>query len=60
MNLTDSFEKVREFHIAFNHECPDNPEMLPEERVQKRYNWMLWKSLKNCVGQAQFTIRQMR
>lgn len=41
MNLTDSFEKVREFHLAFNHECPDNPEMLPEERVMKRYNWML-------------------
>jgi predicted HAD superfamily Cof-like phosphohydrolase len=41
MNLNDSFEKVRQFHIAFNHECPSNPAMLPEERVKKRYNWML-------------------
>lgn len=41
MNLNDSFEKVRQFHIAFNHECPRNPGKLPEERVNKRYNWML-------------------
>jgi Uncharacterized protein conserved in bacteria len=41
MNLDDSFEKVRQFHIAFNHECPSKPEELPEERVKKRYNWML-------------------
>ena len=41
MDLNDSYEKVRQFHIAFNHECPSNPEMLPEDRVKKRYNWML-------------------
>lgn len=41
MNLNDSFEKVREFHRAFDHRCPDKPTLLPEERVQKRYNWML-------------------
>jgi predicted HAD superfamily Cof-like phosphohydrolase len=41
MNLNDSFEKVREFHVAFNHEMPGNPSMLPEERVTKRYDWML-------------------
>jgi predicted HAD superfamily Cof-like phosphohydrolase len=41
MNLNDSFEKVRQFHIAFDHDCPGNPEMLPEDRVKKRYDWML-------------------
>jgi len=41
MNLNDSFEKVREFHRAFDHRCPDGPTLLTEERVQKRYNWML-------------------
>ncbi|MGA2028713.1 MAG: HAD family hydrolase [Verrucomicrobiota bacterium] len=41
MDLNDSFEKVKEFHRAFDHRCPDKPTALPEERVQKRYNWML-------------------
>jgi predicted HAD superfamily Cof-like phosphohydrolase len=41
MNLNDSFEKVKEFHIAFNHRCPDRPTMLPQDRLEKRYNWML-------------------
>src|SRR5277367_5700193 len=41
MNLNDSFEKVKEFHLAFNHRCPERPTMLPEERLEKRYNWML-------------------
>jgi len=41
MNLTDSFEKVRQFHIAFNHKCPPSPILLPEDRVEKRYKWML-------------------
>jgi len=41
MNLNDSFEKVREFHVAFGHRSAGKPTMLPEERVEKRYNWML-------------------
>jgi predicted HAD superfamily Cof-like phosphohydrolase len=41
MNLNDSFEKVKEFHLAFNHHCPDKPIMLPQDRLEKRYNWML-------------------
>ncbi len=41
MNLNDSFDKVREFHVAFDHSCPSKPTMLPKDRVEKRYNWML-------------------
>jgi len=41
MSLDDPFNKVREFHVAFNHNCPDRPQLLPESRVTKRYNWML-------------------
>ena len=41
MSLDDSFNKVRDFHIAFNHECPERPELLKQDRVSKRYNWML-------------------
>jgi predicted HAD superfamily Cof-like phosphohydrolase len=41
MNLNDSFEKVKEFHLTFNHRCPEKPTMLPAERLEKRYNWML-------------------
>jgi len=41
MNLTDSFEKVKEFHLVFNHRCPEKPTRLPAERLEKRYNWML-------------------
>jgi len=41
MSLNDAFNQVREFHIAFNHICPERPQLLPEERMAKRYNWML-------------------
>jgi len=41
MSLNDSFNQVREFHLAFDHRCPEKPELLPRERVSKRYNWML-------------------
>ena len=41
MSLDESFNKVRDFHVAFTHRCPDVPEQLPEDRVAKRYNWML-------------------
>jgi len=41
MSLDDSFNQVRDFHIAFNHQCPAKPELLSEKRVAKRYNWML-------------------
>ena len=40
MSLDDSFEKVKGFHIAFNHDCPPRPEFLPRERMQKRLAWM--------------------
>jgi predicted HAD superfamily Cof-like phosphohydrolase len=40
MSLDDPFNKVREFHVAFNHDCPARPELLGEKRVVKRYNWM--------------------
>ena len=40
MNLEDAYDKVREFHLAFNHEAPKKPELLPADRMVKRYNWM--------------------
>jgi len=40
MSLNDPFNKVREFHLAFSHDCPEGPALLPEPRVAKRYNWM--------------------
>src|SRR5262245_36710203 len=41
MSLDQPFMQVREFHVAFNHHCPEKPRFLPEDRVAKRYNWML-------------------
>ena len=26
--------------MAFNHDCPERPELLGEKRVSKRYSWM--------------------
>src|SRR5437016_5649108 len=40
MSLDEPFNKVREFHLAFNHRSPDRPQLLPEPRMTKRYNWM--------------------
>ena len=40
MSLDDPFNKVREFHIAFNHQCPGHPELLSPERMAKRHSWM--------------------
>jgi predicted HAD superfamily Cof-like phosphohydrolase len=40
MSLDDAFNKVRDFHLAFEHECPDRPELLPRDRAVKRCNWM--------------------
>jgi len=40
MSLDDPYNKVREFHLAFNHDCPELPELLLNELVTKRYNWM--------------------
>ena len=41
MSLDDPYNKVRDFHLAFDHQCPGRPELLAEPRVIKRYNWML-------------------
>jgi predicted HAD superfamily Cof-like phosphohydrolase len=41
MSLDDPFNKVREFHVAFNHQCPEKPELLNAKRVEQRYNWMV-------------------
>ena len=41
MSLDDPFNKVHNFHIAFNHSCPEKPELLPKDRVAKRYSWMV-------------------
>ena len=64
MNLNDSYEKVKEFHLAFNHQCPGKPEMLPEGRVEKRSNWMLeeleeFRKAKSIADQADAMIYLM-
>lgn len=41
MNLNDAYEKVRQFHLAFGHTCPQRPELLCPELVKRRYDWML-------------------
>jgi predicted HAD superfamily Cof-like phosphohydrolase len=40
MSLDDPYNKVREFHIAFNHQCPEKPVLLNGERAAKRHSWM--------------------
>jgi predicted HAD superfamily Cof-like phosphohydrolase len=35
------FKKVREFHSAFNHPISFEPTVLPVDRANKRYAWML-------------------
>lgn len=39
--MNKQWEEVRQFHIKFNHPHSDNPKMVSEERVKKRYDWML-------------------
>lgn len=39
--MNKQWKEVREFHIKFNHPHSDTPVMIENERVQKRYNWML-------------------
>jgi predicted HAD superfamily Cof-like phosphohydrolase len=41
MSLNEPFDQVREFHEAFNHQCPAEPLLLEKTRVGKRYNWMI-------------------
>jgi predicted HAD superfamily Cof-like phosphohydrolase len=41
MSLNEPFDQVREFHLAFNHQCPEEPVLLDKIRVAKRNNWMM-------------------
>jgi predicted HAD superfamily Cof-like phosphohydrolase len=38
--MNSSWEKVREFHVCFNHPVKESPVQLLPERVQKRLLWM--------------------
>ncbi|KNF07560.1 hypothetical protein CLPU_15c00540 [Gottschalkia purinilytica] len=35
------WDMVRDFQKVFGHPYEDSPKLLPEERVEKRYDWML-------------------
>lgn len=55
---------VRDFQIRFNHPYEDSPKLLYEDRVGKRYNWMLeeideFKEAKDIYEQADAMIDLM-
>lgn len=41
MSINTEWEKVREFHLAFNHPASDSPMLMNAGRAEKRYKWML-------------------
>ena len=41
MSINNEFMKVKEFHEAFSHPVQNKPTLLDEDRVSKRYSWML-------------------
>lgn len=38
--MDDAFERVREFHLAFNHPAPVEPALIPAARVESRAAWL--------------------
>ncbi len=61
MSLNDTWIKVREFHGKFGHPVSEKPVMLNEDRVEKRYDWMLeeineFKESDNIYDQADAMI----
>lgn len=38
--MNSSWEKVKDFHVKFNHPIKEVPEILNKERVEKRLLWM--------------------
>ncbi len=38
--MNDSWEKVKEFHICFDHPTKESPGLLTSERVKKRLIWL--------------------
>lgn len=56
-----AYLKVREFHEKFGSPHKDIPELVPVDRVEKRYNWMLeeineFKEAKSLDEQADAMI----
>jgi predicted HAD superfamily Cof-like phosphohydrolase len=41
MSINNEYNMVRQFHTAFNHPVSDKPVILPMDRAEKRYNWIL-------------------
>ena len=39
--MNNEFNKVKEFHKAFNHPYSDKPVIMKLERAKKRYAWLL-------------------
>ncbi|RCX12328.1 putative HAD superfamily Cof-like phosphohydrolase [Anaerobacterium chartisolvens] len=61
MSLDDTWIKVREFHEKFGHPVSEKPVLLNEDRVGKRYDWMLeeineFKESDNIYDQADAMI----
>ena len=40
MSLNDAYNKVKQFHEAFNHPVSETPKLLSNERVEARAKWM--------------------
>lgn len=41
MSINIEWEKVKEFHVAFDHPVSNSPIKMNSSRVEKRYKWML-------------------
>lgn len=39
--MDQQWEAVKEFQLKFGHPVANSPQMLEQDRAQKRYNWML-------------------
>lgn len=60
-SMIKEWEKVRQFHYRFGHPVSDEPVMLSQDRVEKRYMWMLeeldeLRDATNVVEQADAII----
>ncbi|HBL85307.1 MAG: HAD family hydrolase [Clostridiales bacterium GWF2_38_85] len=61
MSIDREWEMVHEFHNKFDAPYKDKPELLSEDRVQKRYSWMLeeideFAEADNIIDQADAMI----
>lgn len=54
--MNNAYEKVKEFHKAFEHPTAEHPTPLTDERIKKRATWMAEEIIE--LAQAQDVVEQ--